>query len=127
MASRASRLATAKNSKLRIVDKMPQLVDEMERRAAKAAYAATTTLDQYQATNIPIDTSALANNRSITIKKDGARVKAILRFHQNYAAAVNAKVGANWQRPDAIDHWLTVSGEESKDDMLLTISGVMKL
>ena len=112
---------------LRVVDKLPQILSDIETKAARAAYAATTTLDQYQATNVPIDTSALANNRSITIKKDGARVKAILKFHQNYAAAVNTKVGVNWQRPDAIDHWLTVSGEESKDDMLLTIAWVMKL
>lgn len=112
---------------LRVIDKMPQIISDIEIKAARAAYAATTTLDQYQATNVPIDTSALANNRSITTQKSKLMVKCILKFHQKYAAAVNAKVGVNWKRADAIDHWLTVSAQESKDDMLLTIAGVMKL
>ena len=112
---------------LRVIDKMPQILSDIETKAARAAYAATTTLDQYQATNVPIDTSALANNRSITTQKSKLMVKCILKFHQNYASAVNAKVGVNWKRADAIDHWLTVSAQESKDDMLLTIAGVMKL
>ena len=50
-----------------------------------------------------------------------------MKFHQSYAAAVHAKVGVNWKRPDAIDQWLAKSAEESRDDMQSVITGVMKL
>lgn len=119
----------AETTSLRVVDRMPALIEQIEQLAGRAAYAGCTVLDRYQATNIPIETSALANNRSIRISKTKNRIKAVLKFHQKYAAAVNSEemIGSNWQRPDAIDQWLTKSAEESEPDIKAEIDAVMKL
>lgn len=112
---------------VKFVNRMPRVLTEIEHQASNAAYAATTVLDAYQATNIPIDTSALANNRSIELSKNGKSSRATLKFNQSYAAAVHAMVGVNWKRPDAIDHWLERSAIEAREDMHRVITGVMKL
>ncbi len=113
--------------KAKFINNMPKVIAEIDQKAGRAVYAAVTVLDAYQATNVPIDTSELANNRSIKLKQSGTVASATLKFHQSYAAAVHAKVGVNWKRPDAIDHWLERSAEESRDDMQSAIVGVMKL
>ena len=113
--------------KAKFVNNMPKVIAEIDQKAGRAVYAAATVLDAYQATNVPIDTSSLVNNRQIILDplQNGARVT--LKFYQDYAAAVHAKVGVNWKRPDAIDQWLAKSAEESRDDMQSAIAGVMKL
>ena len=113
--------------KAKFINNMPKVIAEIDHKAGRAVYAAATVLDAYQATNVPIDTSALANNRSIELKQSGTVASATLKFHQSYAAAVHAKVGVNWKRPDAIDQWLSKSAEGSRDDMQSAIAGVMKL
>ena len=113
--------------KANFINNMPKVIAEIDERAGRAAYAAITVLDAYQATNIPIDTSSLANNRSVILDPKVNGATATLKFHQDYAAAVHAKVGVNWKRPDAIDQWLAKSAEESRDDMQSAIAGVMKL
>ena len=113
--------------KAKFINNMPKVIAEIDQKAGRAVYAAATVLDAYQATNVPIDTSALANNRRIILDPLTNGARATLEFRQDYAAAVHAKVGVNWKRPDAIDHWLAKSAEESRDDMQSAIVGVMKL
>ena len=57
--------------KAKFVNNMPKVIAEIDQKAGRAVYAAATVLDAYQATNVPIDTSALANNRSIELKQSG--------------------------------------------------------
>jgi len=131
--SREKREIVAKNTKLTIVNNMPAIISDIQQKLSRMTYAGATVLDGYQATNIPIDTSALANNRTIETKTIGAmRVVSILKFHQDYAAAVNAmpldgnKDTVNWKRPSAIDHWLTKSGKESESEVLTVMNEVAK-
>lgn len=115
-------------SSVRVVNNMPAIMSDIHAKMARISYAGATVLDGYQATNIPIDTSALANNRTIETKPIGTmNVVSILRFHQSYAAAVNSKVGVNWKRPEAIDNWLTESIKESRDEMIKVMTEVAKL
>lgn len=126
ISSREKREVVAKNTKLTIVNNMPTIISDIQQKLSRMTYAGATVLDGYQATNIPIDTSALANNRSIETKAIGAmKVVSVLKFHQDYAAAVNAKVGVNWKRPSAIDHWLTQSAKESRDEILAVMKAVL--
>lgn len=113
-------------AEVKVVNNMPAIISDLQNKLARMTYAAAGTLDGYQQTNVPIDTQALANNRTIETKALGAmKVVSILKFHQNYAAAVNAKVGVNWKRPSAIDHWLTESAKESRDEMLDVMKAVL--
>ena len=113
--------------KAKFVNNMPKVIAEIDQKAGRAVYAAATVLDAYQATNVPIDTSALVNNRRIILDPLTNGARATLEFRQDYAAAVHSMVGVNWKRPDAIDQWLAKSAEESRDDMQSAIAGVMKL
>ena len=113
---------------VKVVNNMPAILSDIQRKMGRMTYAGATVLDGYQATQIPIDTSALANNRTIETSAVGEmRVISILKFNQDYAAAVNAKVGVNWKRPSAIDHWLTESAKESNDEMLAVMAEIAKL
>ena len=126
ISSREKREIVAKNTKLTIVNNMPAIISDIQRKMGRMTYAGATVLDGYQATQIPIDTSALANNRTIETSAVGEmRVISILKFHQDYAAAVHKKVGVNWKRPSAIDHWLTESAKESSDEMLAVMKAVL--
>ena len=114
--TREQREIVGKTTKLTVVNNMPAILSNIQQNLSRAAYAAMTVVDGYQATQIPIDTSALANNRTIENTTTGEMsVKCILRFNQDYAAAVHAKVGVNWKRPSAVDHWLAKAAVESKD------------
>lgn len=111
---------------VKVVNNMPAILSDIQQKLSRMTYAGANVLDGYQATQIPIDTGALANNRTIETKTSGEmRVVSILKFHQDYAAAVNAKVGVNWKRPSAIDHWLTESAKESRDEMLAVMKAVL--
>ena len=112
---------------IRTTFNMPAIVADIDQRAERAVYAAMTALDAVQATNVPIDTSALANNRTIKITGVAGRVEGKVVFMQKYAAAVQAMVGVNWKRPDAIDQWLSESAKEAKSDIDATVFGVMRL
>lgn len=114
--TREQREIIGKTTKLTVVNNMPAILSSIQHNLSRAAYAAMTVVDGYQATQIPIDTSALANNRTIENAATGEMsVKCILRFNQSYAAAVHAMVGVNWKRPAAVDHWLAKAAVESKD------------
>ena len=113
-------------AEVKVVNNMPAIISNLQNKLARMTYAGATVLDGYQATQVPIDTSSLANNRTIETSAVGEmRVISILKFHQDYAAAVNAKVGVNWKRPSAIDHWLTESAKESRDEMLAVMKAVL--
>ncbi len=111
---------------VKVVNNMPAILSDIQQKLSRMTYAAAGTLDGYQQTNVPIDTQSLANNRTIETSQVGEmRVVSILKFHQDYAAAVNAKVGVNPKRPSAIDHWLTESAKESRDEMLAVMKAVL--
>ena len=123
----ANREIVAKTTKLTVKNNMPDILSAIQKNLSRASYASMTVVDAYQATQIPIDTSALANNRTIENTVEGEyRVKCILRFNQDYAAAVHEKVGVNWQRPAAVDHWLANAAKESKDNAKKMFDDVIK-
>ena len=123
----ADRTVIGKYSSLRVYNNMPEVMSNIQRKLAAATYAGASVLDGYQAAQIPIDTSALANNRTIETKQNGEmKVISVLKFHQEYAAAVNAMVGANWKRPSAVDHWLANAAKENKYSILKVIKEVLR-
>ena len=118
----ASREIVGRYSSLRVYNNMPDIISDIQRKLSKAVYTGMTVLDAYQAVQIPIDTSALANNRVIETKADGEnRAISILTFNQSYAAAVHAMVGVNWKRPAAVDHWLSKAVKDNKYTILKAI------
>ena len=104
---------------VKVVNNMPAVISDIQRKLSRMTYAGATVLDGYQATQIPIDTSALANNRTIETSAVGEmRVVSILKFHQDYAAAVHKKVGVNWKRSAAVDHWLADAASKGRDEIM---------
>ena len=126
ISSREKREIVAKNTKLTIVNNMPAIISGLQNKLARMTYAGATVLDGYQAAQIPIDTSALANNRTIETSASGEmRVISILKFHQDYAAAVHKKVGVNWKRSAAVDHWLADAAAKGRDEILDVMKAVL--
>ena len=115
---RDRREITATFTKLEVVNNMPAIVSEIQRNLSRAAYAAMTVLDGYQAQQIPVDTSALTNNRTIENVVDGElKVKCILKFHQDYAKYVNDMIGVKWRKSNAVDHWLSHAAYFNKEQI----------
>lgn len=91
--------------------------DIRNKKAAKATYAALTVLDQEQALIIPILTSDMANNRTLTINETGERVTGKITFLQSYAAAVHGMAGVNWTRPNSKEQWLFTAAKTARPEI----------
>lgn len=101
--------------------------DIRNKKAAKATYAALTVLDQEQALVIPILTSDLANNRTLTIDEVGERVIGKIVFLQGYAAAVHAMAGVNWTRPSSKEQWLFTAAATARPEIDAIFKRFMKV
>lgn len=116
--SREQREIVGKTTKLTVVNNMPAILSAIQQNLSRAAYASMTVLDAYQAAQIPVDTSALANNRAIeNIVTGEFSVKCILRFNQSYAKYVNDMIGVNWKKSNAVDHWLSHAAYFNKEQI----------
>ena len=127
----------------RVVNRLPQFVEAVQQRAARAATAAVVRVGSELTVLVPIDTSDLLNSQYREVGVDGTRVYGRVGFTAEYAKAVHEAEGKLkgqkrpkrdgkdrgrfWGPHDGQPRFLEVAGERAADDVRGIITGTLKV
>jgi predicted AAA+ superfamily ATPase len=74
---------------IKVIDRLPQFLSEVERKAATAVTAAVVIGQTEAATLTPIDTGTLINSQVRELRKEGSRIVATAGYTASYALPVH--------------------------------------
>lgn len=111
----------------RIIDKLPQFVDQVERRGARAVTQALILGASEASVLTPIDTSTLLNSQFRGLDVQQGKITGRVGYTAEYAGYVHdPAVVQNFTRPSAEKLFLTKGFENAKPNIDLAIKGALK-
>jgi hypothetical protein len=112
----------------RIVNRLPQFIGTVERRAARGMTAALGLGAKEAAVLTPIDTSTLLNSQYRDVDKQGTRIVGTVGYTAEYAAAVHDPDNPqNFRRATAEKEFLSKGFERAEPAIRGVITGAIRV
>lgn len=114
-------------SPVRVINRLPQFVEERQRRLARAMTQALVLGASEASVLTPIDTSTLLNSQYRRVEKDGEHVVGTVGYTAEYAAAVHDPENKqNFRRASAEKEFLKKGFERAEPNIRAVITGAIK-
>lgn len=111
----------------RVVNRLPQFIEDRERRAAAAMTKALILGASEASVMTPIDTSNLINSQYRDVRKEGARITGTVGYTAAYALAVHDPDNPQtFRRATAMKEFLRLGFENAEPNIRAVITGSIK-
>lgn len=111
----------------RVVNRLPQFVETVERNAAAAMVKALVIGASEASVMTPIDTSTLLNSQYLQVTKEGARILGTVGYTASYALPVHSPDHPQkFRRPTAMKEFLRLGFENAEPNIRAVITGAIK-
>lgn len=111
----------------RIVNRMPQFIEDRQRRAAAAMTKALVLGASEASVMTPIDTSTLLNSQYRNVESDGPRIIGTVGYTAEYALPVHDPYNPQkFRRPTALKEFLRLGFENAEPNIRAVILGSIK-
>jgi hypothetical protein len=112
---------------VRVVNRLPQFVDERERRAVRAMVQVAILGASEASVMTPIDTSNLLNSQYREVEAERGRITGRVGYVAEYAAAVHDPDNPqNFRRATAEKEFLRKGFEQAEPEIRRVITGVLR-
>lgn len=114
-------------AKARVVNKLPQFVNAVEKKAARGMVQGLILGASEASVLTPIDTSTLLNSQYRSIEKQGTKIVGSVGYTAEYAAAVHDPDNKQtFQRPTATKEFLKKGFEIAEPNIRAVVIGSIK-
>jgi hypothetical protein len=114
-------------SPVRVINHLPQFVEERQRRLGRAMTQALVLGASEASVLTPIDTSTLLNSQYRRVEKDGDGVLGVVGYTAEYAAAVHDPDNPqNFRRASAEKEFLRKGFERAEQNIRAVIKGAIR-
>ena len=111
----------------RITNRLPQFLDNVEAKSARAVTQALIIGASEASVLTPIDTSTLINSQTRSVEKRGSQIVGIAGYTAEYAAMVHdPNVKQNFRRASAEKEFLKKGFERAEPNIRAVITGAIK-
>lgn len=112
----------------RIVNRLPQFTDQVQRRAARGMTQALILGASEASVLTPIDTSTLLNSQYRRVEKDGERIVGTCGYTADYALPVHdPDHPQNFRRASAQKEFLRKGFERAEGNIRAVLTGAIKV
>lgn len=111
----------------RLTNRLPQFIDQVEQKAARAMAQALILGASEASVMTPIDTSTLLNSQYRKVDKDGTKIVGTVGYTAEYATYVHDQnVKQRFRRSTAEKEFLRKGFEEAEPNIRAVITGAIK-